>query len=66
VAFVIAAPLAYLGAQRWLQGFAYPAELGPWLFLGAGLAVALLALATVSVHSIRAALVDPAKTLQQE
>jgi putative ABC transport system permease protein len=66
IAFVVAAPLAYVGAQRWLQGFAYRVDLGPWLFLGAGLVVALLALGTVSVHSIRAALMDPARALQDE
>lgn len=66
IAFVVAAPLAYVGAQQWLNGFAYRAELPPWFFLGAGLAVTLLALGTVSVHSIRAALMDPAQTLRDE
>jgi putative ABC transport system permease protein len=66
LAFVVAAPLAYLGAQRWLEGFAYRVELGPWLFLGAGLVVTLLALGTVSVHSVRAALADPAPALWDE
>ena len=66
VAFVLAAPLAYLGAERWLQRFAYAVDLGPWLFAGAGLAVAALALATVSVHTLRAALLDPAHALRQE
>lgn len=66
IAFVVAAPVAYLGAEQWLQGFAYRAELGPWLFLGAGLVVTLLALGTVSVHAIRAARLDPATTLRDE
>ncbi|WP_263788532.1 ABC transporter permease [Salinibacter grassmerensis] len=66
IAFVVAAPGAYLGAQAWLEGFAYRVDLGPWLFLSAGIVVALLALGTVSVHSIRAALVDPAPALREE
>ena len=66
IAFVVAAPLTYLGAQEWLSGFAYRVELRPWVFLGAGLVVTLLALGTVSVHSVRAAFMDPASTLQNE
>lgn len=66
VAFVVATPVAYLGAQEWLQDFAYRVHLSPWLFLGAGLVVALLALSTVSVQAIWAAFLDPATTLRDE
>jgi len=66
IAFVVAAPLAYVGAQQWLQNFAYRVELGPWLLLGAGLVVTLLALGTVSVQAVRAVFLDPATTLRDE
>lgn len=66
IAFGVAAPVAYVGAHRWLQGFAYRVGLGPGVFLGAGLAVVLVALGTVSVHSIRAALMEPAAALGSE
>jgi putative ABC transport system permease protein len=66
VAFVIAAPLAYWVMSRWLEGFAYRIELGPAIFLGAGLAVATVALATVSGQALRAATADPVKAIRAE
>ena len=66
LAFVIAAPLAYLAMERWLEGFAYRIELGPALFLFTGSLVLLVALLTVSYQSIKAALADPVKSLRYE
>lgn len=66
VAFVLAVPLAYWGAQQWLQNFAYRIDLGPWLFLGAGGLVAGIAFLSVSVQAWRAARIDPATTLRDE
>ena len=63
---VVATPVAYLAAQRWLQRFAYHIELTPWVFLGAGVLALLIALLTVSFQSIRAALTNPADTLRYE
>ncbi|MEM1116876.1 MAG: ABC transporter permease [Bacteroidota bacterium] len=66
VAFVVAAPLAYLAAQRWLEGFVYRVDLGPGLFLIAGAAVGLVALAAVTVQTIAAATADPVHALRSE
>ena len=66
LAFIIAAPLAYLAMQRWLEGFAYRIDLGPALFLFTGGLVFLVALLTVSYQSIKAALADPVKSLRYE
>ncbi len=66
VAFLIAAPLAYFAMQKWLEDFAYRIELGPWLFLGAGILVVLIALGTVSYQAVRAALADPVEALRNE
>lgn len=66
VAFVVGAPAAYTGMQRWLQNFAYRVDVGVGPFVWtAGLAV-LVAGLTVSVHAFRAARVDPARTLRDE
>lgn len=66
VAFVLATPVAYGAAQRWLENFAYRIELGPWIFLLAGLLAVLIALVTVSSQALRAAWTDPATTIRQE
>ena len=66
VAFLVAAPAAYVGAQRWLQDFAYHIELGPLIFALAGGLTLAIALATVSIQTLRAARIDPAQTLRSE
>ncbi len=66
VAVVIAWPLAWLGMSRWLEGFAYRADLAWWLFVGAGVLTLAIALLTVSYHALRAATADPVKALRYE
>jgi putative ABC transport system permease protein len=66
VACLVAAPVAYYGAQRWLADFAYRIDLGPGLFAGAAAGALLLALAAVSTQAWRAAQTDPARAIRQE
>jgi len=66
VANLLAWPLVYFVMSRWLENFAYRIELGPWLFILAGAAALLIALVTVSLQSIRAALANPVKSLRTE
>ena len=66
LAFVVAAPLAYWGMQRWLQDFAYRVDLGVGLFVGAGVLALGIAFLTVSTQALRAARLDPATTLRDE
>ncbi len=66
IAFVLAVPLAYVAADRWLDGFAYSIDIAWWVFLLAGAAALGIALLTVSFQSIRAAMVDPVKALRYE
>ena len=66
VAFMIAAPLAYLAMRRWLEGFAYAVPLGVGVFLVAGAAVLIVALLTVSAQALRAATADPVRALRSE
>lgn len=66
VAFVVAAPVVYLAMHRWLQGFAYHVGMSLWVFLGAGLVVAALALATVGAQAVRAARTDPVDVFRYE
>lgn len=66
VGFALAVPGTYLAMQRWLEGFAYRIELGPWVFLAAGLLALLVAVASVSTQALRAAWTDPATAIRQE
>jgi putative ABC transport system permease protein len=52
--------------DRWLQAFAYRARIEWWIFAVAGVGAALLALVTISVQTVRAALANPAKSLRTE
>jgi putative ABC transport system permease protein len=66
IANLIAWPVAYFAMQRWLSGFAYRIELGPFVFL-AGAALALVvATLTVSIVATRAARAKPVATLRYE
>lgn len=66
IAAIVAAPIAWWAMSTWLQDFTYRISINWWVFLLAGLAAALVALATVSYHAIRAALVNPVKSLKTE
>jgi len=66
LAFIIAAPVAWWAMNQWLQGFAYKVPLAWWMFAGAGLVTAFIALFTVSVQAIKAAVANPVKSLKTE
>ena len=66
VAFVVAAPVAFLTMRRWLEAFAYRVEIGPGVFLFAGALALAVALGTVGYQAIRAALANPVKSLRHE
>ncbi|MBL0741386.1 ABC transporter permease [Chryseolinea lacunae] len=64
IAFVIAAPFAYVLMNQWLQGFAYRISIHVYPFLIAAVVAVLLALVTVGYQSIKASLLDPVDTLR--
>jgi putative ABC transport system permease protein len=63
---LIAWPLTAWAMQRWLNGFAYHADLPLWLFPAAALVALLIALGTVAAHSLRAARAKPIMALRYE
>ncbi|HVI45002.1 MAG TPA: ABC transporter permease [Chitinophaga sp.] len=63
VAILVASPLAWLIMERWLQNFAYRISIGGWVFVVTALVAILLTLATVSFRAVKAALVNPVKSL---
>jgi putative ABC transport system permease protein len=66
VAILVAVPLAWWGLHKWLQDFAYRTDIEWWFFAVAGLAAIIIALATVSIHAIRAANGNPVQALRSE
>jgi putative ABC transport system permease protein len=66
VAFIIATPLAWIGINQWLQNFAYRTTVTWWIFGAAGAGALLITLITVSFQAIRAALMNPVKSLRSE
>ncbi|UHG92995.1 ABC transporter permease [Spirosoma oryzicola] len=65
-AFVLAAPVAWWVMDSWLGNFQYRIHLGSGIFLVALLTTVLVALLTISVQSVRAALRNPVKSLRSE
>jgi putative ABC transport system permease protein len=66
LAFVLAVPLAWWLGRRWLADYAYQIDIQWWHFAVAGAGTLLLALVTVNLQSIRAALADPVDSLRNE
>ncbi len=66
IAALIAFPVSWWAMNKWLQDFAYRVTVSWWIFISAGIAVLFIALATVSYHSIKAAMTSPAKNLRTE
>ena len=66
IAIVIASPIAWWAMNRWLQDFAYKIDIEWWMFALAGLLAVGIALLTVSLQSIKAALMNPVKSLRSE
>ena len=66
LAMVVAMPLAYFMMDRWLSDFAYRVDINLlWFLVSAGAAL-LIAILTISLQSVRAALANPAKSLRYE
>jgi putative ABC transport system permease protein len=66
IALLIATPITWYAMNKWLLGFVYRAPLQWWVFLLSGGLIILIALATVSFQAIKAALVNPIKSLRSE
>ena len=66
IAGVLALPIAYLIMRRWLESFPYRLDMDPLIFAGAAVLMMLIGFATVSFHSIRAALRNPVHALRCE
>jgi len=66
ISFLIAAPLGYLAMKAWLDGFANRISLNGWYFVATLAISMLIATLTVGYRSLRAATVNPVKSLKTE
>ncbi|WP_435357069.1 ABC transporter permease [Emticicia sp. SJ17W-69] len=66
IASVVAMPIAIILMNNWLKNFAYSIEIQWWIFVGSGCISLLIALLTVSYQAIRAAIMNPVKSLKTE
>jgi putative ABC transport system permease protein len=66
IAFFIATPISAYFLHQWLQNFIYRTELSWWIFPLAGVVTLLIALVTVGIQTVRAAVVNPVRSLRSE
>jgi putative ABC transport system permease protein len=66
ISLLISTPTAWYFLNDWLKKYEYRTEIPWWIFAAAGSGALLVTLATVSYQAIRAALLDPVKSLRSE
>ncbi len=66
ISCLIAAPIAYYFMNNWLQKYTYRTEISWWIFVASGFGALLITLLTVSYQAIKAALMNPVKSLKTE
>jgi len=66
LAILLGSPIAWYAMNSWLQDFAYHIDIAWWMFVVAGLLAIVIALLTVSFQSVKAALMNPVKSLKTE
>jgi putative ABC transport system permease protein len=66
IAFIIGASLAWWAMHAYLQNYAYRTSLSWWVFVASGAFMFLLALITLSAQTIKAAVVNPVKSLRTD
>ena len=66
IAIVIAIPVSQYAMQRWLNDFAYKIDIEWWTFALAGILAILIAVITISMQAIKAAIANPVESLRSE
>jgi putative ABC transport system permease protein len=66
IAILIATPIAGWAMSKWLQQFAYRIDISWWMYALAGIVAVIIALVTVSLQAIKAAIANPVKSLRSE
>lgn len=66
VAVLISMPIAWWGSHKWLDNFAYKADLSWWVFATGGVLLLVIALAVLSIRTFKAASANPVESLRSE
>jgi len=66
IAILVAIPVSRYAMNQWLQDFAYKIDIEWWMFAIAGMVAVLIAILTVSFQAIKAAIVNPVRSLKTE
>lgn len=66
IAVIIAFPIAWWATNHWLHDFAYRTDIGPGIFVIAGISIILITILTISFQAIKAAIANPVKSLRTE
>jgi len=66
IAVLISTPLAWFVMNKWLQSFPYRIEIKLWMFAVVALIALVIALLTISVNTVKAAMQNPVKSLRTE
>lgn len=66
IACLIAFPVAFWALHKWLESYQYRVDINWWVFVLAGVLAMLIALTTVSFQAIKAAVMNPVKSLRSE
>ncbi len=66
VSMIISIPVSWFSMNRWLEGFAYRINISWWLFAVAGIIIVLVAFASISYQTLKAANANPVKSLKSE
>jgi ABC-type antimicrobial peptide transport system permease subunit len=66
IGFIIASPISWYFMDQWLQDFAYRINISWEIFLTSGLLAVFIALVTISIQIIKAAVANPVKSLRTE
>jgi len=66
LSMLIAFPVAWFAMNSWLENFAYRINIAWWIFLTAAVLSLTIAIITVSIQAIKAAVANPVKSLKTE
>lgn len=66
ISILVSLPIGWFAMNKWLEDFSYRIEIGVWVFVLAALLAVAISIITVSYQSIKAAIVNPVKSLRTE
>lgn len=66
ISFIIGIPISFVFMHNWLQQYSYRAQLSWWIFILACSVTFAIAIITISLQAVKAAIINPVKSLRTE